>query len=115
MATYCFAVSEQCPVSASALGYTPSLPANVTLLAIFSIVGIVQLIQGAAWKTWGFMIAFMLGSMVEAFGKSKLPLNSPTGLTLEGYFGRLILNTNPWSRAGYVSKLDGPSQDVYEI
>ena len=70
MANYsnCFEVSAQCPDTASALGYTPSLPANVTLLGLFTVLAIVQLIQGAAWKTWGFMIALMLGSTFEITG-----------------------------------------------
>lgn len=102
MASYtnCFEVSEQCPATASALGYTPSLPANVTLLAIFGLIGIVQLIQGAAWKTWGFMTAFVLGSMIEIFGEFKRPPKACTLLTIKGYFARLILNINPWSHIG---------------
>jgi hypothetical protein len=73
MASYtnCFKVSAQCPVTASALGYDPSLPANATFLAVFSLVAVVQLIQGVVWKTWGFMTAFVLGSVLEIIGESQ--------------------------------------------
>jgi hypothetical protein len=71
MASYadCFQLSAQCPVTASALGYVPSLPANATFLAVFSLVAVVQLMQGIAWKTWGFMNAFVLGSLLEIIGE----------------------------------------------
>lgn len=71
MATYanCFEVSAQCPATASGIGYAPSLPANITLVAVFSLVTVVQLIQGMAWKTWGFTTAFVLGSVIEIIGE----------------------------------------------
>jgi hypothetical protein len=71
MATYtnCLKVSAQCPVTATVYGYAPSLPANATLLAIFSIVLAAQLIQGVGWRIWGFMTAFVLGSLVEMIGE----------------------------------------------
>jgi len=71
MTTYanCFDVSGSCPVTESVLGYTPSLAANATLLALFSLVAVVHLIRGAAWKTYGFMIAFFVGSIIEIAGR----------------------------------------------
>ena len=77
MASYtnCFESSAQCPVTASALGYAPSLPANATLLAVFSLVAVVQLIQGVAWKTWGFMTTFVLGSIIEIIGELAISPN----------------------------------------
>jgi hypothetical protein len=44
-------VSAQCPISATAYGYAPSLSVNATLLTAFSLIAVVQLIQGVAWKT----------------------------------------------------------------
>ena len=71
--TNCLKVSAGCPVTAAAFGYVPSLPANATLLAVFSLVLVAQLIQGAGWRTWGFMTAFVLGSLIEVIGKLNLP------------------------------------------
>jgi hypothetical protein len=70
--TNCLYVSAQCPVTSTVYGYTPSLLANTTLLSVFSLVAVVQLIQGVAWKTWGFMIAFVLGSWCEVIGEFKV-------------------------------------------
>jgi hypothetical protein len=68
-------VSAQCPISATAYGYAPSFSVNATLLAAFSLIAVVQLIQGAARKTLGFMILFVLGSLCEVIGNSKLLLS----------------------------------------
>jgi len=87
--TNCLEVSAQCPVTATALGYAPSLPGNATLLAVFSLVVVAQLIQGIGWKTWGFMTAFVFGSLIEVIG----------------YSGRLMLHSNPWSQSGLVTQM----------
>jgi hypothetical protein len=74
MASYanCFQVSAQCPISATAYGYVPSLPINATFLTVFGLLAVVQLMQGVAWKTWGFMIALVLGSLCEVIGMLEL-------------------------------------------
>ncbi|KAN0122999.1 hypothetical protein V8E51_001325 [Hyaloscypha variabilis] len=71
------------------VNYAPSLSANEIFLAAFSLSAVVQLIQGVAWKTWGFMIAFVLGSLCEVIG----------------YSGRLMLHSNPWNYAGLVIQM----------
>jgi hypothetical protein len=70
--TNCLKVSAECPVTATAYGYAPSLPANATLLAVFSLVLVAQLIQGVGWKTWGFMTAFVVGSLIEVIGEREI-------------------------------------------
>jgi hypothetical protein len=67
--TSCFGVSDACPVSATVYGYTPTLPANATLLSIFSLVAVVQFLQGIMWKSGGFMIVFVIGSLLEIVGE----------------------------------------------
>lgn len=86
MASYinCVGVSDECPISATAYGYAPSLAANATLLAIFSIITIAQMIQGVKYHTWGFTTAFMLGGFFEILG----------------YAGRIMMASNPWNQAG---------------
>ncbi|ESZ96663.1 hypothetical protein SBOR_2922 [Sclerotinia borealis F-4128] len=86
MASYvnCLKVSDECPISATAYGYTPSLAANATLLAIFSIITLAQMIQGVKYRTWGFMATFVLGSLCEVVG----------------YAGRVMMASNPWSHVG---------------
>lgn len=100
MASYanCSHVSAQCPISATVYGYAPSLSVNATLLTAFSLIMVVQLIQGVAWKTWGFMIIFVLGSLCEVIGKLELLSELKTKLMVEkGYSGRLMLHSNPWN------------------
>jgi hypothetical protein len=64
----CSQVTTLCPVTATIYGHTPSLPTNATLLSIFSLVAAVQLMQGMAWRTWGFMTAMVFGSLCEIAG-----------------------------------------------
>jgi hypothetical protein len=107
MASYadCFQLSAQCPVKASALGYVPSLQANATFLAVFSLITVAQLIKGIVWKTWGFMTAFVLGSLLEIIGEFEVTTYYKQYLLNKGYSARLILYSNPWSRSGQVTKL----------
>lgn len=81
----CLKVSDECPVSATAFGYTPSLAANATLLAIFCIITLAQMIQGFKYQTWGFTATFILGSLAQVLG----------------YTGRVMMASNPWSHAGF--------------
>ncbi|KAG0645017.1 Efflux pump himE [Hyphodiscus hymeniophilus] len=96
--TYCSEVGVSCPFAASALGYTPSLPVNATLLVIFSLMAGVQLIQGAVWKTWGFMTAIVLGSILEITGEIfwEIDLEYPAmeSKRLECFFPTRIFSTN---------------------
>ncbi|KAF7876649.1 hypothetical protein EAF04_001734 [Stromatinia cepivora] len=80
----CLKVSDECPISATAYGYAPSLAANATLLAIFCIITLAQLIQGFKYQTWAFTATFMLGSLCEVIG----------------YAGRIMMASNPWSHVG---------------
>jgi hypothetical protein len=68
----CNRVSDQCPVSETVLGYTPSLPINATLLAMFSLVIVAQLVKGTHYRTWTFMTAMLLGSACLVMGESNL-------------------------------------------
>lgn len=74
MAAYinCTQVSPECPVSATVYGYTPSLAANAVFLALFGVVAVIQTVQGIAWKTWAFTLAFILGTTCEIIGLMSL-------------------------------------------
>lgn len=91
VATYasCNHVTTDCPVSATAYGYTPSVGPNVILLSMSGLVTIAQLLQGIGWRTRGFMAAFVLGSLCEIIG----------------YAGRLMLHSNPWNYDGFVLQM----------
>jgi hypothetical protein len=74
MLTYarCDKVSEQCPVSDTVLGYKPSLPINATLLALFCLVVVAQVVKGTHYRTWTFMTAMLLGSACLVAGELDL-------------------------------------------
>lgn len=81
----CRSVSPECPVESSIYGYYPSVPGNAFLLTWFGILLIINSILGIRLKTWTYMIAMILGCISEVIG----------------YAGRLILNNNPFSKAGF--------------
>ncbi|KAM3072126.1 hypothetical protein ACMFMF_007520 [Clarireedia jacksonii] len=82
----CNKVSDTCPVSDTVFGYTPSLAINATLLALFSLVIVAQVMKGTHYRTWTFMTAMLLGS----------------ACLVAGYAGRIMMAQNAWSHAGFV-------------
>lgn len=81
----CRSVSSECPVEGTIYGYYPSLVGNAFLLAWFSIFLVSNTYLGIYYKTWTYMIALVLGCICE----------------LLGYAGRIILNSNPYSKPGF--------------
>ncbi|KAH8658016.1 RTA1 like protein-domain-containing protein [Xylariales sp. PMI_506] len=78
-----------CPVEWSVLGYQPSLAASSVFIALFSIAAILHFFQGLRWGTWSFMICVVLGCIDEIIG----------------YAGRIMLNNNPFSFAGFLIQI----------
>lgn len=81
----CRSVSAECPVESSIYGYYPSVPGNAFLLAWFGVFLIMNTFLGIRLRTWTYMIAMSLGCICEVIG----------------YAGRLVLNDNPFSKAGF--------------
>jgi hypothetical protein len=59
---------ETCDISQSTYGYYPSKPSNIAFLAIFVISLLVHIFQGIKWKSWTFLIALGVGTLMEAVG-----------------------------------------------
>jgi hypothetical protein len=59
---------ETCDISQSTYGYYPSKPSNMTFLTIFIISLLVHVFQGIKWKSWTFLIALGVGTLMEAAG-----------------------------------------------
>ncbi|KAL3455680.1 RTA1 like protein-domain-containing protein [Aspergillus heterothallicus] len=76
----CTAVSPECPVSETVYGYTPNLPANVVFAAFFGLCGVYHVIIGLKARSWTFMIALAVGSLMEMIG----------------YAARIGLHKNVW-------------------
>ena len=84
---------DTCPIEWSMYEYRPSLAANATLLALFAVIGVVHAYLGFRWKSWGFMVGMILGSL--------------SGIV--GYAGRIMLWDNPWTFEGFMIQI-GRSQ-----
>ncbi|PQE07920.1 Sphingoid long-chain base transporter RSB1 protein [Rutstroemia sp. NJR-2017a WRK4] len=107
MLTYanCDKVSEQCPVSDTVFGYKPSLPINATLLALFCLVVVAQVVKGTYYRTWTFMTAMLLGSACLVVGELDRSLCAGVERWADcgiGYSGRVMMAQNAWSHGGFV-------------
>lgn len=80
---------DNCPLEWSIYRYRPSLPANITLLALFAVLGIVHSYLGFRWRSWGFMAGMLLGCLSEIIG----------------YVGRILLYNNPFSWEGFMIQI----------
>ena len=80
---------DSCPVEWSIYQYRPSLPANIVLLVLFSLLGLVHSYLGFRWRSWGFMTGMLLGCLSEIIG----------------YVGRILLYFNPFSWEGFMIQI----------
>lgn len=68
MSQYDNCTIDTCPIDTSSFHYRPSLALNSILLALFGVSLVCNLVQGLSFKTWGFMIAMVLGCISEVIG-----------------------------------------------
>ncbi|KAH7140260.1 RTA1 like protein-domain-containing protein [Dactylonectria estremocensis] len=80
---------DLCPLEWSMYTYIPSLSANVVLLVLFALIGIVHGYLGFRWKSWGFMAGMLAGCAAE----------------LVGYAGRIMLHDNPFQYQGFMIQI----------
>lgn len=94
---YCTSVTPECPVEATTYGYYPALGTNSTLLAVFAVLLVSQLVMGYLTKVYAYSLTIAAGCLLETLG----------------YAGRLIMNKNPWNQTGLrmqiVCLIIGPS------
>lgn len=81
----CTEVTPTCPVEATTYGYYPHLGGNIAFLVLFAILCIAQAFLGVRYRVWFYSSVISVGCMGEAIG----------------YGGRLMMNKNPWSDAGF--------------
>lgn len=81
----CTAISPECTLEDTIYGYYPNLAANAFFAAFFGIFTIINLFLGIRYRSWTFLIAMCLGCGTEVLG----------------YVGRILLNDNPFSEAGF--------------
>ncbi|KAF2859357.1 RTA1-domain-containing protein [Piedraia hortae CBS 480.64] len=86
----CDKVTPLCPVEATLYGYRPSLGGNAFLVAIFSICALIQIALALRYRARrSFSIVMAIGTAGEAVG----------------YGGRVMMNSNPWSGAGFKTQI----------
>ncbi|CAG2011561.1 unnamed protein product [Fusarium graminearum] len=73
----------------SVYGYRPSLAANITFAALFTIATIVHAYLGLRWKTPWFMWCMILSCTHEVVG----------------YVARILLWVNPWSFGAFITQI----------
>lgn len=73
----------------SVYSYRPSLPANVTFAALFTLGTFVHAYLGLRRKTPWFMWCMVLSCTHE----------------LVGYIGRILLYKNPWSFGSFITQI----------
>lgn len=81
----CTKISPECPLKNTIYGYEPNLGANAFFTAIFAALTVIHVFLGFRYKSVTFPLAMSLGCMAESIGHG----------------GRIILNDNPWSEAGF--------------
>jgi hypothetical protein len=72
---------DTCPLSLGIIKYQPNICGNASFLAIFGALFLLQLYIGIRYKTWTYLVAIVLGLLLETIG----------------YIGRLQLHTDPFN------------------
>lgn len=78
-----------CPVEISVYGYRPSLPSNVTFLALYLISAAIHIYLGYRWKTWFFASCMVVGAFNAVLG----------------YAGRIAMYYNPFNFAAFMIQI----------
>lgn len=81
----CTAVSPECPVAATTYGYYPNFGGNVFFTVFFGVLGLFQVGLGIYFRTWTFMVALCIGTIME----------------MAGYIGRVLMSNNPWNESAF--------------
>jgi RTA1 like protein len=69
--------------------YLPTIPGNAIYAAIFAIYILAQLFLGIKHKTWGYMVAMVLGLSLEVVG----------------YVARIMLHNSPFNNNDFLMYL----------
>jgi hypothetical protein len=80
---------ETCDLSMASFLYLPTLPGNAIYAAIFGIYIVTQLFLGIKHKTWGYMVAMVLGLLLEVIG----------------YVARIMLHNSPFDNNNFLMYL----------
>jgi hypothetical protein len=71
---------QTCDIKYGFVQYYPTLAGNVTYLAIFIVLLVIQVGFGVRYRIWGFLVGVFGGLVLEILG----------------YIGRVMLHNNPF-------------------
>lgn len=57
-----------CPVQYSVYGYRPSLAANISFIALYTVAALIHVYLGIRWKQWWFMACMLVGAANAVIG-----------------------------------------------
>jgi RTA1 like protein len=77
---------ETCDLSLADFLYLPTLPGNAIYAAIFGLYIVAQLYLGIKHRTWGYMVAMILGLALEVVG----------------YVGRIMIHISPFDNNNFL-------------
>ncbi len=80
---------DTCDLTLASFLYIPTLAGNALFAAIFGVLILAQLFFGIKYKTWGFMVAMVLGLLLEVIG----------------YIGRIMLHNSPFDNNSFLMYL----------
>lgn len=80
---------DACPIEASILQYQPNEAASGAFIGIFGLAMVAHAVEGAWFRTWGFMVSMLCGCVLE----------------IAGYAGRVILHDNPFDFNGFILQI----------
>jgi len=77
---------QTCIMEQATIRYLPSLAGNVTYMAIFGLILLLQIGQGIRYRTWGFLAGMICGLFLEIIG----------------YAGRVMMHYNPFNMNNFL-------------
>ena len=80
---------EICPVQSSVYGYRPSLAANLSFIALYTVASLIHVYLGIRWKQWWFMACMLVGAANAVIG----------------YAGRVMMYYNPFNFAAFMLQI----------
>lgn len=85
--------------------YLPTVAGNALYAGIFGIYIVVQLYLGIKHKTWGYMLAMVLGLVCPSPCPFRINLTKPQFLEIIGYIARVMIHSSPFNNNDFLMYL----------
>lgn len=78
---------QTCSMEQATIRYLPSLAGNITYMALFGLILLLQIGLGIRYRTWGFLTGMVCGLVLE----------------IVGYAGRVVMHYNPFNMNNFLT------------